>query len=92
MIRRAGEKGKSAASRESLNRTRTRRPLPRRDFGGILLRMKDYAALLAKPYTDAMVERFLRYAEMDTQSDRHIEEIPSTKTQWNLARLLEREL
>lgn len=54
--------------------------------------MKDYANLLAKPYTQAMVERFLRYAEMDTQSDRHIEEIPSTKTQWNIARLLEREL
>ncbi len=54
--------------------------------------MSKYNQLLSKPYVSAMTERFLRYARMDTQSDRHIEEIPSTKTQWNLARLLMDEL
>lgn len=39
-----------------------------------------------------MIDRLIRYAKMDTQSDRHIEDIPSTKTQWSLAKLLEREL
>ncbi len=54
--------------------------------------MKDYTFYLSQPYVEGMLDRFLRYTEMDTQSDRHIEDIPSTPTQWNLARLLEREL
>ncbi len=54
--------------------------------------MSKFNPLLSKPYVPAMTERFLRYTRMDTQSDRHIEEIPSTKTQWNLARLLMDEL
>jgi len=54
--------------------------------------MKDYKAKLDQPYVVAMTERFLRYAKIGTQSDRHIDDIPSTKTQWQLARLLEQEL
>lgn len=54
--------------------------------------MKEYTGYLARPYVPALVERLLRYAKIDTQSDRHIEEIPSTKTQWNLAKLLVQEL
>ncbi|HWP69068.1 MAG TPA: peptidase T, partial [Rectinemataceae bacterium] len=54
--------------------------------------MKDYAFYVSQPYTERMLDRFLRYAEIDTQSDRHIEDIPSTSTQWNLAKLLEKEL
>ncbi len=54
--------------------------------------MNKYNESLSKPYVPGLVERFLRYAKIDTQSDRHIEEIPSTKTQWNLAHLLVDEL
>ncbi|PKL06816.1 MAG: peptidase T [Spirochaetae bacterium HGW-Spirochaetae-9] len=54
--------------------------------------MKDYKAKLDQPYVASMTERFLRYAGIGTQSDRHIEDIPSTQTQWQLARLLEQEL
>jgi len=54
--------------------------------------MKDYKSLLSEPYVGALVERFVKYAKIDTQSDRHIEDIPSTSTQWDLARILEREL
>lgn len=54
--------------------------------------MKDFSTHLARPFVGEMVERFVRYARFDTQSDRHIEEIPSTQTQWNLARALKEEL
>lgn len=54
--------------------------------------MKDYTFHLAQPYAEAMVERFLRYVRIDTQSNRHIEDIPSTPMQWDLARMLETEL
>lgn len=54
--------------------------------------MKDYTNYLNQPYAAAMIDRLIRYAKMDTQSDRHIEDIPSTKTQWGLAKLLEQEL
>ena len=54
--------------------------------------MKDYQDQLSQPYVALMTERFLRYAKIGTQSDRHIDDIPSTKTQWQLARLLEQEL
>jgi tripeptide aminopeptidase len=37
-------------------------------------------------------ERFIRYAKLDTQSDPDNEQCPSTKKQWNLARLLAKEL
>jgi tripeptide aminopeptidase len=54
--------------------------------------MKDFKTKLDQPYVAAMTERFLRYVKIGTQSDRHIEDIPSTMTQWQLARLLEQEL
>ncbi|MCE1207622.1 MAG: peptidase T [Spirochaetia bacterium] len=54
--------------------------------------MKNHNQFLSKPYVDGMVERFIRYVKVDTQSDRHIEDIPSTKGQWDLAWMLESEL
>jgi tripeptide aminopeptidase len=54
--------------------------------------MKDYTTYLSQPYTEALVDRLIRYTRIDTQSDRHIEEIPSTISQWNLAKLLMQEL
>ncbi len=54
--------------------------------------MNKYDKALSMPYVSSLVDRFIRYAKIDTQSDRHIEEIPSTKTQWNLAHLLVDEL
>ena len=54
--------------------------------------MKDYATFLSEPYCAGLAARFLRYAEIGTQSDRHIAAIPSTPAQWILARLLVEEL
>jgi tripeptide aminopeptidase len=54
--------------------------------------MKSFTELLSRSYVPELLARFLRYAAIDTTSDRHIEEIPSTPAQWNLARLLEGEL
>ncbi len=39
-----------------------------------------------------VVERFLRYVQINTTSDQHIEEIPSTSGQWDLLRMLQNEL
>ncbi len=47
---------------------------------------------LSKPYTEELLDRFVRYAKIDTQSNRHLDETPTTKTQWDLARALEAEL
>jgi tripeptide aminopeptidase len=58
----------------------------------ILWRMKAHIELLSRPFAADMVERFLKYAAIETTSDRHSEQTPSTPTQWNLARLLEAEL
>lgn len=41
---------------------------------------------------DELTERFLRYVAIDTTSDPHKEEIPSTSGQWDLLHLLEKEL
>lgn len=41
---------------------------------------------------EKLVERFIRYAKIDTQSDEDGNDCPSTQKQLNLARLLEREL
>ncbi|MBU0926345.1 MAG: peptidase T [Spirochaetes bacterium] len=54
--------------------------------------MKDYAAILARPHTAETIDRLVRYAKIETTSDRHADVIPSTPSQWNLARLLEAEL
>ncbi|SIQ52747.1 peptidase T. Metallo peptidase. MEROPS family M20B [Alkalispirochaeta americana] len=50
--------------------------------------LTQYHALL----TDDVQERFLRYVRVHTTSDRHCEETPSTKRQFDLAHLLAREL
>ncbi|MBX3739061.1 MAG: peptidase T [Candidatus Didemnitutus sp.] len=39
-----------------------------------------------------LLDRFLRYVQIDTRSDPASPDCPSTPTQWNLLRLLEREL
>ncbi len=39
-----------------------------------------------------VLDRFLRYVQINTTSDQHIAEIPSTKGQWDLLRLLYKEL
>ncbi len=39
-----------------------------------------------------LLERFLRYVQIDTQSDIHSSSFPSTEKQWELLRLLEQEL
>jgi len=54
--------------------------------------MKAYSEILAGPRSAAVVERFVRYVKIETTSDRHVEAIPSTPTQWELARMLEAEL
>lgn len=54
--------------------------------------MKDYSPFLSEPYCAGLTARFIRYAEIGTQSDRHIEAIPSTSVQWTLAKLLAQEL
>jgi tripeptide aminopeptidase len=52
----------------------------------------DIRAALARPHSGPVVERLIRYARIETTSDRHVESIPSTPTQWQLARLLVDEL
>ena len=47
---------------------------------------------LSRPYADEVMNRFVSYAKIDTQSNRHAEETPTTKGQWDLAHTLEREL
>ncbi|MEI6873684.1 MAG: peptidase T [Spirochaetota bacterium] len=49
-------------------------------------------SILARPHSGPVVDRLVRYARIETTSDRHIADIPSTLTQWNLARLLVEEL
>jgi tripeptide aminopeptidase len=50
------------------------------------------STILARPHSAAVIERLERYARIETTSDRHVETIPSTPSQWNLARLLVDEL
>ena len=54
--------------------------------------MKDYAAILARPHTAEVIERLVRYAKIETTSDRHGKDTPTTACQWDLARLLVDEL
>src|SRR5438105_1370986 len=42
--------------------------------------------------TESVMDRFLRYAKIDTQSAEDQPVVPSTKKQFDLARLLEKEL
>ncbi len=43
-------------------------------------------------FRKSLLERFLRYVKIETTSDPHKEEIPSTKGQWDLLHMLEKEL
>src|SRR5579871_2481843 len=45
-----------------------------------------------QPPTESVVDRFLRYVRVDTQSREDQTGTPSTPTQWTLARLLAEEL
>lgn len=54
--------------------------------------MKSYNQFLSRPETTEVVERLVRYASIETTSDRHAETTPTTETQWTLARLLVEEL
>jgi tripeptide aminopeptidase len=54
--------------------------------------MKHVPELLARGHTPTMVERFIAYAKYYTTSDRHIDDIPSTPNQRDLARRLQSEL
>ena len=54
--------------------------------------MKDYTKILARPHTAELIERLVTYAKVETTSDRHNENIPSTKCQWDLAQMLVSEL
>ena len=39
-----------------------------------------------------LLDRFERYVRIDTTSDRHVDAVPSTESQWELLRALEKEL
>jgi tripeptide aminopeptidase len=54
--------------------------------------MREIAELLTKPFATELAERLMRYAKIETTSDHHVEAIPSTPCQWDLARLLVDEL
>ncbi len=54
--------------------------------------MRSTPELLSRPYAAELAERLMRYAKIETASDHHVEAIPSTQCQWDLARLLVEEL
>ena len=54
--------------------------------------MSTYTSPLAEALAPGLLERFVRYARVDTQSDPASATRPSTPGQWDLARLLAREL
>ena len=54
--------------------------------------MENFNTALNDPFAKELTERLIRYAKIETMSDRHIEDIPSTPLQWDLARLLQTEM
>ncbi len=48
--------------------------------------------VLDQTQQDQLLERFVRYARIETTSDRHGRDIPSTPAQWDLLKLLVKEL
>jgi tripeptide aminopeptidase len=54
--------------------------------------MPEIQEIIGKKVQEELLERFLRYVVIDTMSDPHGEVVPSTPGQWDLLRLLEREL
>ena len=58
----------------------------------VFLSFAPIAAAQLKPPSESVLDRFLRYAKIDTQSAEDQPMVPSTKKQCDLARLLEKEL
>ena len=57
------------------------------------LALQTFAAeVKLNPPRESVMDRFLRYVKIDTQSAEGKDKVPSTEKQWNLARLLEKEL
>jgi len=54
--------------------------------------MDNYNDALNDPFAAELMERLVRYVKIETTSDRHIEDIPSTPTQRELARVLADEM
>lgn len=54
--------------------------------------MKPLQTILNSPHARDVMERFIRYARIETTSSRNNEAIPSTESQWKLANLLVEEL
>src|SRR4051812_27178983 len=61
-------------------------PGPRASIIGLVV------ATPMKPPSESVVDRFLRYVRINTESREGVAESPSTPGQWDLARLLAREL
>lgn len=59
---------------------------------GLLLLFSSALVGQTKPPKETALDRFLRYAKIDTQSAEDQTTVPSTKKQFDLARLLEQEL
>jgi tripeptide aminopeptidase len=53
---------------------------------------KEPQELMKQSLREGVLERFIRYAKITTMSDQHAETKPSTPGQWDLLRLLEKEL
>src|SRR4029078_8092712 len=61
----------------------------------LLLTLSAFAVTVSaqlKSPTEAAMDRFLRYVKIDTQSAEDKDTVPSTQKQFDLARLLEKEL
>ncbi len=54
--------------------------------------MDNYKDALSDPFAAKLAERLVRYARIETTSDRHAQDIPSTPTQREFARILADEL
>jgi tripeptide aminopeptidase len=58
----------------------------------LLIGVSSYAQTQLKPPTESVLDRFLRYVKIDTQSAEDQKTVPSTRKQINLANLLSKEL
>ena len=58
----------------------------------LLFSISAVAQTAIKPPKETALDRFLRYAKIDTQSKEDQETVPSTRKQFNLANLLAKEL
>ena len=58
----------------------------------LLLFTSAYSQPRPKPTAETVIDRFLRYVKIDTQSQEDVSTVPSTRKQLNLANLLAKEL